>query len=544
MNRVYEKLITLKCIVDTIDVANLGLDKSGDCVDWFNLHPEASLKDILTLPLKVKPEIKNEAAITAEDYTATIQKLATLSTVDYERTRVDTAKALGVRKSALDAEVRKAKQQSNTYCNLPFEEIEPWPDSVDLAELLTDITNTILRFIACKPEVAQTAALWLTMSWFINDIDIAPLAIITAPEKRCGKSQLFTVISRLVYRPLMASNITPAALFRSIDEWQPTLLIDEADAFMRENEELRGILNAGHTRDSAYVVRVVGDDHHPKCFNVWGAKAIAGIGKLADTLMDRGIILELRRKLEHEHVERLRHADSSLFGTLSAKLARTATDYAAKIGCQRPPLPEHLNDRAQDNWEPLLAIADVAGGQWPSIARCAALTLSSSHGQSKSISIELLEDLQDIFATRHWQRAATKMLIEELCADPEKPWATFNRGQILTPRQLSTMLNEFGINSGTIRMDSSTTLKGYSLSQFEDAFIRYLQPTLPEEVTTSQPLYHQASDVTHALPVTDIKVTSNSDVTSNINMQLLCDAVTSDTIATGELEHSSITGEN
>jgi putative DNA primase/helicase len=138
------------------------------------------------------------------------------------------------------------------------------------------------------------------MTWFIDVIQVAPLAVITAPEKRCGKSLLLSLFGQLVARPITASNISPAALFRSIDAWNPTLLIDEADAFMKDNEELRGLLNSGHTRDSAYVIRIVGEKFTPTKFNTWGAKALAGIGHVADTLMDRAVILELRRKLPHE----------------------------------------------------------------------------------------------------------------------------------------------------------------------------------------------------------------------------------------------------
>ena len=141
------------------------------------------------------------------------------------------------------------------------------------------------------------------------------MAIITAPEKRCGKSQFLFLLGRMVNRPFAASNITPAALFRSIDLWQPTLLIDEADTFIHENLELRGLLNCGHSRELAKVVRVVGDKQILKCFYVWGAKALAGIGRLADTLVDRAISLELRRKLPYERTERLRNAEPELFET-------------------------------------------------------------------------------------------------------------------------------------------------------------------------------------------------------------------------------------
>ena len=191
---------------------------------------------------------------------------------------------------------------------MPFVQTDPWPEPVNPAQLLTDIAATIQRFIVCDEEVSHAVALWVAMTWFIDVVQVAPMAVITAPEKRCGKTLLLSLLGRLSARAITASSISPAALFRTIDAWQPTLLIDEADAFMKDNEELRGLLNSGHTRDSAYVIRTVGENFTPTKFNTWGAKALAGIGHVADTLMDRAVILELRRKLPHEKVERIRNA--------------------------------------------------------------------------------------------------------------------------------------------------------------------------------------------------------------------------------------------
>jgi putative DNA primase/helicase len=314
------------------------------------------------------------------------------------------------------------------------------------------------------------------MTWFIDVVQVAPLAVITAPEKRCGKSQLLFLLGRLVNRPLTASNISPAALFRAIDAWQPTLLVDEADAFMKDNEELRGLINCGHTRDSAYIVRVVGENFTPTKFNVWGAKAISGIGHLADTLMDRAVVLELRRKLPHESVDRLRHAEPELFNTLAAKLARFADDYRHSVRAARPQLPEALNDRAQDNWEPLLAIADVAGGHWPQLARSAALKLSGTESDAMSIGVELLADIQEIFDTKKIERIFTADLIAALCEDDEKPWATYNRGKAIAPRQVSSRLHGYGILSKSIRIGYDTK-KGFHKDQLQESFNRYLNGT-------------------------------------------------------------------
>ncbi len=439
----------------------------------------------------------------------TIQRLTALTSFEYDRVRIAEAKTLNIRPATLDNLVKAAKLISQKENKTPFAEIEPWHEPINPAELLTDISNTIKRFIICPPETIHAATLWIAMTWFIDVIQVAPLAVITAPEKRCGKSQLLFLLSRLVNRPISASNISPSALFRSIDAWQPTLLIDEADSFMRENEELRGIINCGHTRDSAKIIRTVGDDYTPTTFIVWGAKALAGIGRLSDTIMDRAITLELRRKLINEKTERLRHIEPNLFKILSAKLARFAQDYSNAIQQAKPELPDTLNDRAQDNWEPLLAIADIAGNDWPKLARSIATKISGDKENSQSIGVELLSDIQEIFENKNTDRISSAELIRLLCADEEKPWATYNRNAPIKPRQVATRLKEFGIISNTIRI-GIITAKGYMKAQFTDAFARYLTLT---NVTTSQAYSHNDFCVTDSLQVTDEKVTRHYEVT-------------------------------
>jgi putative DNA primase/helicase len=405
-----------------------------------------------------------------------INKLKGLTPIAYDRVRITFAKSMGIRPATLDSIVRNEKAVSQEGDKLPFSEIEPWHESVNPAHLLTEIANAIKRFIVCENETVIAATLWAAMTWFIDVIQIAPLAVITAPEKRCGKSQLLFLLSQIVKRPLTASNISPSALFRSIEVWQPTLLIDEADTFMRDNNELRGLINAGHTRIGAFICRTTGEDHVPTKFNLWGAKALAGIGKLNDTLMDRCIILSLRRKLPTEQAERLRHAEPRLFETLAAKLARFANDYSDQIFTARPKLPEALHDRAQDNWEPLLAIADIAQGEWPQLARSTALKVSGDVEQSQSIGVELLTNIHDIFEGMKSDRISSAELIKKLCDDPEKPWATFNHGNPISPRQIANRLREYGITPSTVRFDA-TTAKGYLFLQFADAFNRYVTPS-------------------------------------------------------------------
>jgi len=471
---------------------------------------------------------------------AAVQRLSKLSPLEYDQVRKQEAKTLGVRTTALDTAVGNARKQEDSD-DLPFPVVESWPESIDPAQLLSEITAVIRRFIVCDKEIAHAAALWVAMTWFIEVVQVAPLAVITAPEKRCGKSLLLSLLGRLSTRAISACSITPAALFRTIDAWCPTLLIDEADAFIKDNEELRGLLNSGHTRDSAYVIRTQGDNFTPTKFTTWGAKALAGIGQLSDTLMDRAVILELRRKLPHEEVERIRDAEPDLFDVLRTKLARFAGDYRDRVRQARPPLPQSLNDRAQDNWEPLLAIAMTAGGDWLKIGCTAALKLSGGENESQTTGIELLSDIREIFADR--DKVSSAELIGLLCSDEEKPWATYNQGKPITPRQVARRLREYGIRSHTIR-NGVDTAKGYIIDQFTESFSRYLR--LPPEisVTTSQPNDYDVLDVTDA---SGENVTSHTcdgnrfpEVTRKPASAAGCDGVTDKSPETGAIEIENI----
>ncbi|MCO6433475.1 DUF3631 domain-containing protein [Nitrosomonas nitrosa] len=413
---------------------------------------------------------------------AAIDRLSALNSFDYDRVRKDEAKKLGIRAETLDREVRAARN-GDIDDNSGLRDVEPWNDQIDPAKLLDEISGTVLRFIVCDEEVAHAVSLWVTMTWVMDAVHVAPLAVITAPEKRCGKTQLLTILGKLSYRPIAASNISSAALYRCIEAWQPTLLLDETDAFLKENEELRGVINSGHSRDNAYVIRTVGDDHTPKRFSTWSAKALSGIGTLSDTLMDRAIILKLRRKLNHENVERLRYAEPGLFVTLSRKLARFSLDFIENVRQARPSLPESLNDRAQDNWEPLLAIAHVAGGEWPERSIEAAVKLSGSEesiDENMTAGIELLKDIKEMFDEKGVDRVRTKDLIEWLCSDDEKRWSTYYRGKPIVSRQVANKLKDYGIKTNQTINFGLNKSKGYLKEFFVEAWTRYLPSDNPD----------------------------------------------------------------
>src|SRR5262249_6102365 len=192
--------------------------------------------------------------------------------------------------------------------------------------------------------------------------DTSPFMVLVSPTKRCGKTSVLILLFFLTPKSELASNITAAALFRYIEAIRPTLLIDEADTFVKNNEELRGILDSGHTTVAAQIIRnvEVNGEHKPRRFSTWAAKAIATIRKLADTLEDRSVIVTLQRKPRDARVERLRRRDTEEFKILRSQAARWAADNFDKLVDPDPAVPGVLNDRAADNWRPLLAIADLA----------------------------------------------------------------------------------------------------------------------------------------------------------------------------------------
>lgn len=496
-NDIAEILHPLNCKIKFVDVEALNLRPKADCVDWLadfeaQQGRKAELNDLLSLPLvdsfteAPTGDYLNAGDTTTPANTQTqprtrkddevIAELAALKPIEYDRVRASTAKALKVRPGTLDMMVKQARAD-NQESESPFQDVEPWHEAINPAELLDVITGTIQRFIVFDKHQAQAAALWVSACWFVDVIQCAPIALINAPERACGKTQLLTVLAKLAPRTAQASGISPSVLFRMIETYRPTLFIDEVETILKDNEDLRGLINAGHTRDSAKVWRSVakGDDFEPKCFSVWGMKAVAGINaiKLAETVTSRSIVFELRRKRTEENVTRLRHAEAGLFDELSAKLARFADDYASEVQQARPHLPDELGDRDQDNWEPLLQIAGVAGGHWPDTAIKAALKLSGASHSTQSTGNELLTDIHNVFESKNCDTISTADLINALCDDDEGAWATYNRGKPLTPRQLSRMLNGYGINSENIR-DGYSVKKGFKKERFTDAFTRYL----------------------------------------------------------------------
>lgn len=376
---------------------------------------------------------------------------------------------------------------------LSLDDPEPWPEPVNGAALLTDFEVVFRRFVVLVEGAPPALALWALLTYAHGAAHISPLLALTSPEKRCGKTTVLALLTALTRRPLPASNITAAALFRAVERYEPTLLIDEADTFLRDREELRGILNSGHTRQTAYVIRTVGDEHEARCFTTWSPKAIAMIGRLPTTLEDRSIPIPMKRKAPGESVERLRLDRLGDFLDLKRRALRWAMDHEAALTQADPDVPAGLHDRAADNWRPLLALADAAGGRWPAKARTAATQLSAGEGGDSSVRVELLADVAAVFGSRETGVLFTDDLLADLTADESRPWGEWKRGKPLTAIGLARLLKPFGVAPRKVRIGDETR-QGYRAEDLADALARYLprpesqntNPEHPEQVNNDK----------------------------------------------------------
>lgn len=404
---------------------------------------------------------------------AVISYLASLPEEQYERVRKDRAKELGVRATALDrlvAKLRPAAAAENEN-GLLLPEPDLWDEPVDGDKLLTEIAAAITSYVVMPKSSADTAALWVVHSFAMDQFRISPRLAIQSPEKGCGKTTLLDVVTKLVWRPLPAANATASVIFRVVEKTRPTLLIDEADTFLKDNHELRGILNSGHRR-GGYALRNVGDDHEPKRFSTWSACAIALIGRLPDTLEDRSVTVSLRRRKPDEKIKAFRFDETEDLDRLASMARRWANDHGDELRKCRPDMGDLQNRRA-DNWEPLFAIATVAGDNWTERAWTAAMTASAAE-KEQSISTLLLSDIRECFHACHDTKIKSEELVSALIAIEDRPWGEW-KGKPLSKNGLARLLNKFGISPATIRLDKYETAKGYKVEQFQDAFDRYLQ---------------------------------------------------------------------
>jgi hypothetical protein len=367
------------------------------------------------------------------------------------------------------------------------------------AALFDDVCSYIGRFVICPSEYALYAVvLWAVHSHTIDAAESSPRLAALSPEPASGKTRLLEVLGHLVPHPMHAINATPAALFRSVKDLEnrPTILYDEIDTVFgpkaKENEEIRGLLNAGHRR-GAVAYRCVGEGTKQKveAFPAYAAVALAGLGDLPDTIMTRSIVIRMRRRAPTERVEAYRERIHGPQGDkLRVRLAEWAAVASEQLNGAWPTLPKGITDRPADVWEPLLAVAEAAGGDWPKRAEqaCIAMVKASQDTDSGSLGIRLLADLRLVFGPH--QKMATETILERLHALPEAPWGDL-RGKPLDSRGLATRLKWHTIASTKVKIGEAS-VRGYRREDLHDAWQRYLpssavktEPTEPPEPARS-----------------------------------------------------------
>ncbi|MEU8570791.1 DUF3631 domain-containing protein [Streptomyces pathocidini] len=362
---------------------------------------------------------------------------------------------------------------------------------IDGAALLDEVEAFHRRFNVFPAEAAYVAVvLWDAHAHLLDCFESTPRLAFLSPEPGSGKSRALEIVETLVPNPMAAVDASAAALFRAVagvDGKRPTILFDEIDTIFGpkagENEQLRGFINAGHRRNRP-MFRCVGDGANQtvQAFHSFAAVAVAGLGSLPDTIRDRSVSIRMRRRARNERVEPYRTRIHEKEGfALRDRLAAWAEQVTERVMDSWPELPDEVTDRPADVWEPLLAVADAAGGAWPERARaaCVSLVTASKANDKGSLGVRLLTDLRDHVMVGI-DRLPTVAILDRLNALDDAPWTDLH-GKPLDNRRLSRMLAEYmtaenePITSRNIKAAGSV-LKGYYAADLRDAWARYCPP--------------------------------------------------------------------
>ncbi|QKW20494.1 DUF3631 domain-containing protein [Kitasatospora sp. NA04385] len=398
----------------------------------------------------------------------------------------------------------------------------------DGAALLDDVEKHHRRFNVFPSEAAFVAVvLWDAHTHLLDAFESTPRIAFLSPEPGSGKTRALEIIETLTPRPMLTTDVSPAALFRSVSdpEARPTVLFDEVDTTFGPkaagNEDLRGLINSGHRR-SGVVLRCVGDGNTQTVqrFPVYAALAMGGLGDLPDTIMSRSVIIRMRRRAPNEKVEPFRERVHAAQGhALRKRLAAWADSVRDKLQDVWPELPEGISDRPADVWEPLLAVADAAGGHWPARARaaCVQLVTAARANDKGSVGIRLLTDLRDIFGPA--ERMLTSDLLGKLAELDDAPWADLD-GKPIVARALARMLGDYVTVDGdpikprNIKTGPKSVAKGYYASDLADAWTRYCQPAPEVSATAASPATSQVRalfSVAEPVAVADADPTSATE---------------------------------
>lgn len=351
-------------------------------------------------------------------------------------------------------------------------------------QLLHDIETMFRKYTIQRGDDEYTAlALYAAFTHGARFLEFAPRLSLTSPTKQCGKSRTLEVLAALSYNPLMTSNISGPALYRSVpaDGDTKTIFIDEADTIFsagpqsKQVEAVRGILNSGFRRGQS-AIRCDGPLLTPTEYSTFSPAVIAAIGGIPATVADRAVNIRLRRRTRTEVVSDYRvRRDEPALHDLRDRIADWVTANEDVIRVAEPKgIP--LRDREADTWEPLVVIADLAGGRWPGAARKASERLTADYKalDARTPEMELLDDIRTALNGWGSDQIPSSVLIEELMRLEESRWAEHG----LTARRLSRSLGEFDIRPSHLRDGKR---RGYDVPELTKAIARYLPVAVPSD---------------------------------------------------------------
>ena len=357
-----------------------------------------------------------------------------------------------------------------------FEKLEPWHEPVCIDWIVDEIKKQIKQFCALPENYLAPIVVWIVGTYTFNAFRVYPKLCIYSPQKRCGKSTLMEVLDALVYNALMASNVSAPVIYRVIEAYQPTLLLDEADTWLvgrNVNDEMRGIINSGHTKTTARVLRCEGDKNEPKPFSTWSPMVIGMIGKPQATIIDRSLMIPMRRKQKSEQLVKLPVDYSKMCFTFRRYILRWANDNMDVIKNTQVQPPQINNDRAMDNWTALFNLAQVIGEPLLTDINQSYFAINNEEVDEEDIAIVLLKDIKYIFEQETIGSIHSFFLISKLVCMEDRPWREWKRGTAMTANSLANILKPFNIRPKDIR-HSGIVRKGYDKKEFLDAFDRYI----------------------------------------------------------------------
>lgn len=384
-------------------------------------------------------------------------------------------------------------------------EYEAWERQVraEGAALLDELRAAIARYVVLPDAHTYDAvACYIAATYGVPAWEHATRLTIVSPEKRCGKSRLLDVIEATCHDPLVTVNISPAALVRSITDDPPTLLLDEADTVFGKkaadnNEDLRGILNAGHQRSRPYI-RWDAMARVPEKCPTFAMAVLAGIGDMPDTIMDRSVIVRMRRRAPHEKVSPYRRRrDEPPLRELGRRVGAWVRSQLDQLADAEPDMP--VEDRAADTWEPLVIIADAAGGDWPERIRTACVEMvkeADADATGATFARRLLADLREVFGDA--EKLYTTTILDRLHKLEDAPWSNYY-GRQLNSNDLASLLKDYGVKPADVREPGGPNKKGYRRDDLYEAWIRYLpRDTRDTSDIAAQPRRGDESDTATA----------------------------------------------